>query len=208
MTRTKRIVERGAARVRRLAIALAALGTGLAAAPAGAVSIWLAPAIATPLPGSPFAVELLVGGLGEGGALSLGAYDITLAFDPGAVAVTGVSFDGFLGAIPTEASADSVLGAGTLGLASFSILPSAALDALQPGSFRLATILFEATSATPSTIAISASLLGDAAGRAIPLSTPPTGTQVQPIPEPSAALVFGLCAALQARTSRGRRLAA
>lgn len=200
----KRILERGAATARWLTIPIAAVAMGFAAAPAAALSLSLAPAIATPAPGGSFAAELFVTGLGDGGAPSLGAFDITLSFDADAVAFTSVAFDGFLGSIPAEASADALLGAGTLSLAGFSILPEATLDALQPASFRLATIIFTATSAAPSTIAIASSLLGDVDGRPLALTAPPTGLQVQPIPEPASALVFGLCLALVARAARRR----
>jgi hypothetical protein len=189
------------------AVAAAAVVAALAAAPAGALSIALAPATVTPEPGATFAVELRVAGLGDGAAPSLGAFDVTLAFDPAAVAFTSVSFDEFLGTIPAQALADFTPGAGTLALASFSLLPPATLDALQPGSFRLATIVFEAVGAGPSAIDVTSALLGDGFGGRLALSAAPTGVQVQPIPEPAAALVFGVCVAAVARASRQRRAA-
>jgi hypothetical protein len=193
--------KRGTTTGRRLALGCVAAAL-LAAAPAAAVSLSLAPAIATPAPGGSFTAELFVSGLGDGGAPSLAAFDITLSFDADAIAFTSVAFDDFLGSIPAEASVDAVLGDGTLDLAGFSILPAAALDALQPASFRVATIVFSATGSTPSSIAISSALLGDADGRPLTLTTPPTGMNVQPIPEPASALVFGLCLALVARVGR------
>lgn len=191
----------------RAAGASLAVLAALAAAPAGALTLTLSPATATPAPGDPFAVDLLVSGLGDGSAPSLGAFDVTLTFDAAAVSFVSVGFDAYLGAIPAEATAGSVLGAGTLALGEYSILSPAALDALQPGSFRLATVVFEATSLAPSAIGFGAVLLGDADGRALALTTPPTGTTVSPIPEPTAALVFGLAVAVVARASRGRRSA-
>lgn len=202
---TKRSSTDGGARGWRRAGGLAVvLGMGLAAAPAGAVSISLAPAAVAPLPGDSFAIELTVAGLGDGSAPSLGAFDVTLSFDPAAVAFTSVVFDDRLGAIPAQAFADFAAGAGTLALASFSLLSPAALDALQPGAFRLATIVFEAVGAAPSTIGVASALLGDGLGQALPLDAPPTGVSVQPIPEPVAALVFGLGVAAVARVTRRR----
>jgi hypothetical protein len=189
------------------AVALAAAVAGLVTTPAGAVSIELTPATVTPLPGETFAIELRISGLGDGVAPSLGAFDITLAFDPAAVAFASVSFGDLLGAIPGQASAEAVPGAGTLALASFSVLSEAALDGLQPGAFRLATILFEALGAAPSAIDVTAVLLGDGPGLGLALDAPPTGAQVQPVPEPSVALLLGLGLAAMARTSRRRRAA-
>lgn len=204
----KRISTGRAARTRGwTGTVAAAVVAALAAAPASAVSIALAPATVTPEPGATFAVELRVAGLGEGAAPSLGAFDVTLSFDPAAVAFTSVSFDEFLGTIPAQAFADFTPGAGTLALASFSLLPTAALDALQPGSFRLATIVFEAVGAGPSAIDVTAALLGDGFGGRLALATAPIGVQVQPIPEPAAALAFGLGLAAVARASRRRRAA-
>lgn len=202
----KRILQHGAEAAGRLAAPIAAVVIAFAATSAAALSLSLAPAVATPAPGATFAAELFVSGLGDGGAPSLGAFDITLSFDADAVAFTSVTFDEFLGSIPGEASVDALLGAGTLSLAGFSILSEAALDALQPASFRLATIVFTATSAAPSAIGISSALLGDADAMALALTEPPTGMEVRPIPEPTSALVFGLCLALVARRAREQRM--
>jgi len=200
----KRSATIGSGARRWLAGALLAAAGALAATPAGAVSISLAPASVSPAPGDSFTLELLVSGLGDGTAPSLGAFDITLSFDPTAVAFSSVSFDAFLGAIPAEATADALAGPGTLALAEFSVLSSSALDALQPGSFRLATLVFAAAGATPSTIAVTSALLGDGEGARIGLDAPLGSTRVAPIPEPAAALAFGLGVAVVARASRRR----
>lgn len=189
----------GAARRRRAALVAAA--AWLAAAPAGAVSIGLSPSAVSPAPGGTFAVDLIVADLG--GAV-VGTFDVALAFDATALAITSVSFDSLLGAIPAEATAEAIEGAGTLALAEVSVLATAALEALQGDSVRLATIVFEATSAAPSVIAISAALLGDGAGAPIPLAAPPGGTNVTPVPEPAAALLFALGVGLVASASRRR----
>src|SRR5690606_15194388 len=75
---------RFATRARRwLAGAVLAAVAELAAGPAGALSITLAPATVAPLPGGAFALDLVVSDLG---GAALGAYDVALTFDPTAVA--------------------------------------------------------------------------------------------------------------------------
>jgi len=192
---------RFATRARRwLAGAVLAAVAELAAGPAGALSITLAPATVAPLPGGAFALDLVVSDLG---GAALGAYDVALTFDPTAVALTSVSFDGYLGVIPDEASAEALTAPGSVALASFSILPEAALDALQPDSFRLASLVFTATSGAPSTIAVGSALLGDAQGRRLTVDVLGSAT-IAPVPEPAAALAFGVGVMLAARASRRR----
>lgn len=193
------------ARCRRAAVlataALVTVPAWLAAAPAGAVSLGLSPPAVSPVPGGSFSVDLLVADLG---GTVVGAFDVTLGFDALALAVTGVSFDVELGAIPAEASAEAIAGSGTLSLAGFSLLPAAALEALQGDPVRLATIVFGVTSAAPSAITITAALLGDGAGAPITLTAPPSGTNVTPIPEPAGTLLFGSGLCLAAVVSRRR----
>lgn len=195
--------DRGARCRRAAALAATALVavTGLAAAPAGAVSLGLSPPAVSPAPGGSFAVDLVVSDLA--GAV-VGGFDVTLGFDPTALAIAGVSFDSQLGAIPAEATAEAIGGTGTLSLAAFSILSTAALEALQGDSVRLATIVFEATSAAPSAIGIAAALLADGPGAPLVLGAPPSGTNVTPIPEPAGALVFALGVGLTAAATRRR----
>jgi hypothetical protein len=181
--------------------ALVAAAAWLWAAPAGAALLGLSPSAVSPAPGGSFAVDLMVSGL-EGKVV--GAFDITLGFEATALAIASVSFDTQLGAIPAEATAEAVEGAGTLALSEVSILSTTALDGLQGDPVRLATIVFDVISAQPSTIAITAALLGDGDGVRIGLDAPPGGTSVAPIPEPAGALLFALGVGVVARISRRR----
>lgn len=200
----KRSAADGARRRGWLLGALLATVGWLAAGPAGAVvSLSLSPASLHPAPGDSFPLDLMVSGLGDGVPPSLAAFDITLGFDPAAVTFSSLAFDSFLGAIPAEATADFVAGASTVSLAEFSILPSGALDALQPDPFRLATLVFTAASAAPSTIAITSALLGNGAGALIPIAALGSA-RVAPIPEPAAALAFALGVAVVAGATRRR----
>lgn len=186
---------------RRALAGLLGASSWLVAAEAGALSIALAPGVATPPPGGSFALDVTIGDLGTD---VIGAFDLTVAFDASAVSVATVGFDAALGAIPAEATAEFVVGPSSVALAGFSILPTSALAALQGDSFRLATIVFDVLDVAPSTIAITSALLGDGAGAPLQLTAPPGGTSVRPIPEPAVAQAFAIGLALLAGATRRR----
>ena len=104
--------------------------------------------------GDSIALELLVSGLGNFGPDSLGAFDISVGYDPSRLSFTGYSLGDLLGdnglADAIDASAGDVGGA--VNLAEVSLLSAASLDALQPDAFVLATLQFDVINLSPSVV--------------------------------------------------------
>ncbi|MCE4558027.1 cohesin domain-containing protein [Pelomonas cellulosilytica] len=184
----------------------------LAHAVAGAASLSLQPTPLNVVPGAPFAVDLVVSGVGTAGAGSIGGFDLELSFDPAVLTLQSFALGGFLGQISqVEALDDSRLQAGTLQLTEVSLLPSAQLDALQPNSFSLATMHFVATSSTPvggAQVSITRLwALGLANGTGLPVETVTlSGVTISAVPEGAtlAMLLAGLAVVIGA-ASRPRR---
>lgn len=175
----------------------------LGATTSRAASILFDPASVSPLPGASFSLDLVITDLAGGDAGTVGGFDVALAFDAAAVSFVGVSFDVLLGTGSAEVLFDTIPGAGTLQIAGLSLLSPAALDALQSGSVRLATLVFEATAPQPSTISISSALVADALGLALPLDVRGSAT-VAPVPEPTSVLLFAVGLGVVARAGRRR----
>ncbi|MDQ2696515.1 MAG: cohesin domain-containing protein [Pseudomonadota bacterium] len=126
-------------------IVLSVLLAGLPAA-GTAITLNLLPSAATVTAGDMIDVDVLVSGLGAGAPPSVGAFDLDVAFDPVIFTPVDVVFGPFLGdPLLLEALTDfSFAVAGIVDFAEVSLLSAAALDALQPASFVLATLSFAA----------------------------------------------------------------
>ena len=205
MTRTHRCLLKSGC------LALAALAASLVALPrdAAAISLELAPAALSPAVGDSFAVSVVVGGLGAvGSAPSVGAFELSLDYDEALLDLVGVDFGLLLGD-PTagEAFTDFVPGAGSVDVAEVSLLAAAALDALQPASFTLATVTFKASAAGESVLSLGAPVVSDANGRALGiqlLGSARVTAGAPAVPEPAALVTFATGALIVAwRVSRG-----
>ena len=168
--------------------------------------------------GSVIDIELLVSGLGDQTAPSLGVFDVIIAFNPALLSPAGVAFDTGLGdpnASPPEAylSADTSV-AGTVKLIVTSLLEANGatcifcvppyLDDLQGSAFRLATLSF--TGGSPGTAAMSLTIdaLADAQGEALEAIIQGTAVTVVGTPEPGSLMLFALgCAGLSGFARRG-----
>jgi len=178
-----------------------ALGLLLALVPAaaGAISITLAPVVVAGAVGLSFDLDVMVSGLGDGVAPSLGSYDFDISFDPSQLAFDSTSFGDYLGASSLKAS---VAALGVVDLAEVSLLSPAQLD-MQPGSFVLATLRFTPIATGTSSIGFSQAIVGDGFGA--PLEVSLGGARVvteRAIPEPGALALFALGALAIARASR------
>lgn len=179
-------------------------------AQAGALSLSLAPSALAPAVGSSFTVDLVVSGSVAGAAPSLGAFDVTVLFDPSALSFTGVTYGALLGAVPAEATTGTVTGTGSVALAEVSFLSPGALDALQPDGFALATLGFTATREALTTISIGSALLSDAFGSEIRAETPYGAATVRAsaaVPEPGGALLYAVGLLVASRSWALRRRA-
>lgn len=158
---------------------------------ASAVPIRFEPGAATVAVGDAFLVDVVVFGLaGE----IVSAYDLDVLYDPGILAATGVIFTPLLG----DPSLFQVFNdfdlsvPGTVDFAQLSLLPDADLLALQAaGTFTLATIAFDASTAGVSTLEIVFDALNDVKGlngAILPTTASPGAVTVQPlaVSEPSA----------------------
>ncbi|CAG0972652.1 hypothetical protein GEOBC_01363 [Geobacteraceae bacterium] len=156
-------------------------------APAGAVSLDFVPSQQTVDVGQSLSVDLLISGLGS----SVGSFDLDVSFDPAVLFPTGVAFGPFLGDPALgEALTDFIFLGGVVDLAEVSLLTSSELDALQPDSFTLATLFFDAVSVGSSGLEFSQALVDDASGIKLDLTTGSGGVNV--VPEPGTFLL-ALC---------------
>jgi hypothetical protein len=154
--------------------------------------------------GDPVQAALMISGLGDFAAPSLGAFDIDVFFDASFLSFKSASFgDPVLGDQLDLFGFGSLTGAlsvpGSVNLFEVSFDFPFDLDAFQSGSFVLATLLFDTIAAGDSTISMNVNDLADSLGA--PLSaTVGSGTiSVNPpaVPEPGSAalLLIGLVGA-------------
>ncbi len=158
------------ARHPRAGLPLAVLGTLLAVASAHGVQISLDPGTASRSTGQSVSLAIGVGGLGDGTALSLGAFDLTARFDPAVLAFDSIAFGdpalgNQLGPIFGSVDGFAVDGvAGTLNFFSVSLDSAADLDALQAPQFLLGTLEFLTIGPGFSDVVFDTVILGDADG--------------------------------------------
>jgi hypothetical protein len=147
---------------------------------AGAVSLILSPASQTVIGGQPASVDVGISGIGH--PPSVGAFDLSVSFDPALLLPTDVSFGALLGdpgASPPEALTDFMFTPGVVEFAEVSLLSPAELDALQTSAFSLGTVSFTALGSGTVSVSFSAGVVDDAFGNKLAL-----------IPEPSTLLLL------------------
>lgn len=166
--------------------------------PASSISIDLSPTSVSPTVGGTFSVNVVVLGLVPQGSprSEVGAFDLDLTFNSGAISLASVAFGVLLGN-PTsgEALTDVVPGSGIVNFAEVSLLPSATLDALQPDTFTLATLSFRATTPATSILSLSRAVVGDGSGLALSvgsLGATNVTASAPAIPEPTGFLLFAI----------------
>jgi len=155
-------------------------------------------------------VDILVSGLGNFSPHSLGAFDVSVAYDPVVFAFSGYSLGAFLGDPGSAESLDASAGGsgGGVNIAQVSLLGDADLHALQPGGFALATLDFDvldlAIGAT-SQLSFAGALLGDTGGGALPVtnSGPATFVGSAEVPNPTTVVLL-LGGLLSLRAARRR----
>lgn len=188
-------------RIRNVALALA---FSLLPGAAAATPIEVVPASGETAVGSLVPVEIRVAGLGVFAAPSLGVFDLDVVFDASVLALESVAFAAFLGGagdVVTEALART----GSVNLFAVSLLPPAALDALQPASFVLATLSFRALALGGSTIDVLPLTLGDTLGAPLSGEAGSAVLDVTAIPEPGSAVLVALGLALAGALPRSLR---
>lgn len=155
-----------------------------------AAFISLQPDITYAQNGDSILIDLRVGGLGNFGPDSLGAFDVSLGFDPSIFTFTGYSLGGFLGDIALAEALDASTGnsGSAINIAEVSLLFPSSLDALQPGEFSLAVLGFDVSGLTSGTTAqlsfLPGALLVDGDGAALTI-TAASGASIVGIPLPA-----------------------
>jgi hypothetical protein len=191
-------------RMQRFMAAVLALGIANGAT---AATLALVPSAGTVAIGGPVAIDVVVGGLGDGVAPSLAAFDLDITFDASALAFDAIDFGldlGDPGLGQSITSSGLLAGPVRVDLAETSLLSNATLHANQPDTFVLATLFFTAQALGITPLAITQSVLASTAGGAFPVDLTNTSIEVV-VPEPGTlALVGGGVAWLVARRRQGR----
>lgn len=201
----------------------AAAVLGLTLSSAQAVSISLQPSVTNADPGDSVSLDLVVSGLGDGTAPSVGDFDINVGFDTAALSFDGYSLGAGLGNIGLGEAFDfsgGDLGGGLINLSEVSFLENDAntcifcvapfLEDLQGDSLVLATLQFsvDVLPEGSSTVVSIANVLalGDGFGIALNVTDVNNATIRNPgmaVPEPGVLLLFGVgLVALVARKQR------
>ncbi len=121
--------------------------------------------------GETLTVDVNIWGLGEFAAPSLGAFDVTLSFDPAVLGFADITFGPYLG---DEAAGEAITGfsvSDDLMAFEVSLLLPEELIGLQPAGFTLFTVTFEGLTTGGSPLVIAADVLADELGDPIIAST-------------------------------------
>lgn len=141
--------------------------------------------------GNDFGIGVMISGLGDASAPSLGAYDLDISFDAHHLAFIGAEFGddtGYdyldLNSAGGNPSAASEIAPGIVNLYEISLDAVEDLNNLQADRFLLAILHFQVLQAGNSQLDIAINALSDADGNA--LSATVSGTPISTVPLPSA----------------------
>lgn len=146
---------------------LAALGAMLALSaplPASAIALEFTPSSQVVNVGDTATVDLVISGLGDGVAPSLGTFDLDVGFDSSILSFSGATFGDQLDLFGFGGLRDVILGVGSVNLFELSFDLVDDLNDLQLDSFVLATLSFSTLSAGSSSWILTVNALGDADG--------------------------------------------
>lgn len=140
-------------------------------------------------------VKIMVDGLGDGIGLSLGAFDINIAFDMSALSFAGYNLFDDLGDLNFfEAVDDSLgdLGGGIVNIEESSYISNEDLWEFQPPSFAIAELFFTVVTAPSiSQISVDGAVFFDVNGDLINI-TGVNNTSITAVPSPASSMLMGL----------------
>lgn len=172
---------------------ISAIGTLLAlcaALPASAITIAFTPSSQSVSVGSATTVDLIVSGLGDSIAPSLGTFDLDIGFDGSVLDFSGATFGNQLDLFGLGDSNAVTSGVATVNLFELSFESVADLNNFQADSFVLATLSFNALSSGSSPLSISINAFGDSNGD--PLQADLVMGSVGVVPEPANMSLMGI----------------
>ena len=201
----------------------------LASAPAMAISLGFAPSSQTVVLGDSVDVDIVISGLTADGPDSLGSFDLDATYDPSVLNFSQYGLGSYLGDLGLSEAGDFSLGEytpGTINISELSFLDADSasgpsyippyLDIIQPSSFTIATLTFDAiggegsesllefTSGSGGNLPELGDALGNALSPVIQTSGSITVTAV-PVPEPTTLLLLGLGLIAMAGVYRKKR---
>jgi len=178
----------------------------LALAPAAnAVTLSVVPESASVDVGSTFIVDIMASGLQDGVAPSIGAFDLDLNYNPSLLSFNSVTFGSGLDVLGFGDIKDSgAITAGKVNAFEVSLDSVEELNLLQPGTFRLFYLTFNAVAAGTSALQLSVNALSDAAGTSLDATLQNGSVTVAPVPLPAGVwlLLSGLAGIGLIRTRR------
>ena len=137
-------------------------------------------------------VDVVVSGLGNGVAPSLGDFDLDVSYDNSILNATGGSIGPFLGDPGLgEAITFSNLLPGVVDFGEVSLLFDFELNALQADTFTLATLTFDAIGVGTSALNFTKTIMGDAFGQPLPVTTS-SGEVIVSAPTPATLVLLGV----------------
>lgn len=148
----------------RLITAIVTALTLCTAPAATAITIEFTPPSQSVSVGSTTTVDLVISGLVDNAAPSLGAFDLDVGFDPSILNFSGAALGNQLDLFGLGTINGVISGIGTVNLFELSLESVADLDTLQAGSFLLATLSFDALASGSSALSLSINALGDSLG--------------------------------------------
>lgn len=166
------------------------------AAVSQAVTLSFDPAFQGVLVGNQVDVDVVISGLGDGEAPSLGGFDLDIGFDQTILAFDSVTFgDPVLGdqLDPFILGSDTATtpGVGTVNLYELSFDSVADLNYYQAAIFTLATLTFRTLALGTSSLDISFYELSDAYGDLLSADLESGSINVVPVPEPATFFLLG-----------------
>jgi len=145
--------------------------------------------------GNPAGVNLVISGLGDNTAPSLGAFDLNISYDPTILSLTTVGFGNQLDIWGLGGNPQGVsnVAPGVENIFEISLDLPSDLEAFQSGSFTLASLTFNTLSYGTSSLDVTINDLSDAWGDSLTASTTSGSINVtsSAVPEPATFLLVG-----------------